>query len=573
MGLVGDKLMGRWRAIAESQAYRRLVGGAAIGIPLLVILAVHWIRGPQPELQPPSREQTEAAGQLLTQTRAFLDGEAATAPAAGTPPGHWYVTVYPHSGASPTTVQAQGEVPSWAARLREHWPGHLQVDQVIDDPPGPRSGPSGFGLDVGLDGWIEEGGRVHLPIEFFLGGYSRERLAQFISDHPGRPLRTFAWVAGPTGPLRMLRHSVAAGPLTPALLRHRCDLGGDYLTRHLRDDGMYDYEWAASSASPGPGYNLLRHAGTTYSLFQLYNTTGKEAHYQAAVAALDYLRAKRQYAAGDPSRCFEVEGADVKLGGAGLTLLALVEQAKARPEGADRPWMHCLAEHIVHQTDETGDMASYYAEPDRYRHHERRSIYYPGEALLGLVRLYEIDPEPRWQQTAARAANYLVHQRWVALGVRLTVPPDAWLLQALEVLHRQLPDSAYADYAFAIAEVMTRAQLMGERVPEDVRGGRGTRGLPGVVATGARNEALAAAAQLERRLRPGETFFLERLKAGVGYALRNQYTETIAFGLQRPATSLGGFRNSARDTRIRIDGVQHNLSGLLGLTALLEESP
>jgi hypothetical protein len=44
-------------------------------------------------------------------------------------------------------------------------------------------------------------------------------------------------------------------------------------------------------------------------------------------------------------------------------------------------------------------------------------------------------------------------------------------------------------------------------------------------------------------------------------------------GLRRPERSLGGFRESADDGNIRIDGVQHNISGLLLLAQAMEQRP
>jgi hypothetical protein len=265
-----------------------------------------------------------------------------------------------------------------------------------------------------------------------------------------------------------------------------------------------------------------------------------------------------------------VEHGAVPLGGAGLSLLALVEQARARPQDADHAFMRCLAEHILHETDPDGAMRSFYFEPDRFVRPDYRVMYYPGEATLALARYAKLEGEARWRDGALLAARYLVQDRWVALGIRVEVPPDCWLIQALDELEPLAADPALADYAFAIGRVLSRDQLVGEDAPDDGRGGPIGPDEGSVLSAGARGEGFAAAARLERRLRPGETHFFERLTAFARFALRYQYTEPILFGLASPERALGGFRSSPVGHSIRIDGVQHNVSGLVGLLELLE---
>ncbi len=543
----------------------------SLALAAAVLFVPRYLRGPQPEKRPPAPVDTETAGRLLTVTRAFLiNGSKAQALPATQ--GSWYVSSYPVNGGRRVTVSVAGPVGQWAEPLRGAWPGRLQVDRAIANPPPARSWLRGYDLDIGLDGWIEDDGRVHLPVSFLLARFTRPALAKFIGEHPGRPLRTYAWVKGPAGPIWMLRQSVDPGPLTPELLRRRCNLGGDYLARHLKPDNRFHYIWDAIKGHEVHDYNLLRHAGTAYSMFQLYNVTHRKNHYQAAVKSLLFLRSRLAYATGDRSRCFLVEqpSRKVKLGGAGLALVALVEQAKAHPEHAATEWMHCLANHIVSQADDTGYMESFYTDGGRYPWSDHKSSYYQGEALLGLVRLHQLEPNQRWLNTAVKTAKYLIERRWTALGLEFMVPPDAWLAQALQELYQFVPNKSYADYTFKIGMVMTRQQMRGKDVPVDLRGARIQPGFPSVVATGSRGEGLAAVAKLERQLRPGQGHFLAGLLANSHYALRNQYTAPILFGLNRPGLALGGFRSAPNDPQIRIDGVQHNISGLLGLLELLE---
>ena len=552
--------------------------GRAARLALLLSLApvaLAWIRGGEPELEPRSEADTATAAALITATVATLSGSPDASAAAA---GRWYVSVYPRAGGEPQTVLAEGPASSWAPALAAAWPGKVQVDRALDDPPGPRRWLLRLGLywsvDVGIDGWIEESGRIHLPVSFVIAGHDRSSLGRFLAEHPGTPLRTQAWVQAPPGPLPMLRHSVQPGLLTAELVHERVALGAHYLRDHLRADGLYDYEWDPRSGEPRQGdYSLLRHAGTTYSLFQSSAFRAGEGARAAAVRGLELLRERTRHAQGEPARCYLEDGDQVPLGGAALALLALTEQARHRPADADRDWMRCLGEHLCAETDDRGDMRSFYAEPGRHRASDARSIYYPGEAVLALTRLNQVDPSPRWLDTALRAARYLIHERHVALGVRVDVPPDAWLLQALEELQRLAAADDLVDYAFAIAAVMARDQLAGspadDHAPADLLGSTFGVELPRVIAAGSRLEGLAAAARLERRVRPGSRFFLDRALLAARFSLRNQYTSEILFGVAPGA--LGGFRSAVNDPVIRIDGVQHNSSGLLGLLELLEE--
>ena len=538
---------------------------ATLLLPLAVAGVVHWVRGPQPDLNPPPTGATEQAGELLSATASWLSGAA---PPSLELEGDWYVTVYSQDGRLRRSV-AVGEG-AWSEPLRKAWPGNMQVDLAVPDPPSARPGPWGMGLDVGLDGWLTDDGGVHLPVTFLLDGKERGELAEFLRSHPGQPLRTWSWVLGPEGPLRLQRATVDPGELSPELLRERIRLAADYLAGHLGPDGRFDYSWLSRRGKAGGGYNIVRHAGAAYSLFQAHGVSGDPLHYEAGLSALGYLDTATQHS--PDGRCFVVAGDWVKLGASGLTLLALVEQARVHPDEAQPERMRCLAEHIVANQEEGGELHSYSTEGGRYEDPGGQVAFYSGEALLALLRYSELDPDPRWLDTVTRGTDYLIHERWEALGLRIRVPADAWQAQLLAGLWRRVPDPEYAEHAFAVGTALMAWQL-GPSAPEDVQGGTVTSGFPQTIGAGARAEGLAALAALEAELRPGERRFLDQTRLTVGFSLRHQYTPPMMLGLRRPERSLGGFREAADDGQIRIDGVQHNISGLVGLLRLMESSP
>lgn len=562
---------------------RRIALASAL-MAMLAVAALWSLRRPVPEDTGGFPEEERVARALLAAARS-----GSPEPAEPVPEGtSAWITLHVPGASDRTAGVSGGDVASAVARLKaprpeSPWPegAVLQVDVEIPPPwTGTRAGPRGLGLDPGIDGARTEDGEVRMPGWFVERGMDRAAMAEWFRERGARSLRTVAFIEESPGgeARRLLRGALLPDPpLDAHRVLRACRLGGDYLAAHIRADGRYDYEYDVAEDEVGRGYNVLRHAGTTYSLYQLHRGTGDPRYRDAGDRAMAWLSRQVRPDPNHPERSYVVEGRKIKLGGAGLTLLAVAERLQASGD-APRPDLlevgRSLARHIVSQQDGEGRFASFYAPTPRFEVPAQDSIYYPGEAILGLARFAAVDPESggAWLDAAVRGADFLVHRRWRALGIEVRIPPDAWLLQALEVIDRTHPDPARRAYAFAIGRGMTRRMWMRPgSAPRAVLGAQGAHGFSSLISTGSRGEALGAAAALERRHLPGETAFLDAAKANAAYALRYQVDPGRLFLVALPSRSLGGIPESALDHDVRIDGVQHNLSGLLLLHSLLRD--
>jgi hypothetical protein len=524
----------------------------------------------------------------------------------------WYLALYlprPGDAGGPFVASLSGGVLAAARALWDRMPvsahdaagvasARLKVDVVL---PGRREfpydgGSKGVALDEGIDGVVLEhpdrGVFHYLPswsIEREISradvhGRARRRAREW-GDWPKADtqeagfsaIRTRAWIeAVPAGgpALPSVRANVDLPEITPELLRDRIALAAGYLVRETDGEGSITYEYQADEDKTGDDYNMLRHAGTAYSMAQAYRLLGDPAILEATKRAYGYYVKKMKEDRRHPGEWFVLDGRRAKLGGAGLGLCMMVEMEKAAPGSVDRELMMGLARHIERMQLPNGDFDSFY-DWDGKGVSEHRSTFYPGEAILGLVRLYQLTGDEHWLDVAEKGADYMVGPRWVSLGIRFYTPPDAWLIQALEEMDRVRPDGARTEQAFRIAEVIAGNKLMDpERTPPDMLGAdlSGLGGLPNAATAGSYGEALAAAARLEARRRPGEERHRTFAMRNASFQLRNQFTTLNSYYLPNPARALGGFRLKPDDAEIRNDYVQHNLSGLFGLLDLLDES-
>ncbi|NLH50071.1 MAG: hypothetical protein GX444_15945 [Myxococcales bacterium] len=387
-------------------------------------------------------------------------------------------------------------------------------------------------------------------------------------------------------PVALYRASTILPPPTPQEIVEACKLGGDYLVKILQPNNKWLYEGDLGFDRYKSSYNQLRHAGAVYSLYQLFEATGVERYKEAADRGWQWVleQIEREPDAGGATCAFMLEKHtktikgkkktvySVKLGGTGLALIALGERMKINRSAEDLELAHQLANHILRSQNKDGSFDSYW--PYKEQPAKRiRSIYYPGEAMLGLVRLYQLDPQPRYLEAVEAAADYFTNERFKLLGMRLSVPPDAWLMLTLNELHAISPKKIYADYCETLTDSMLNDQM--DRAWEifypDYDGGYYPY-PPYVTPAGARMEGISACYQAMERVGRDNRDIRALLARAARFQIERIIRPEFAHLYPNPQRALGAFRHSPVANAIRIDYNQHNISGLLVTAKILEQA-
>ena len=118
-------------------------------------------------------------------------------------------------------------------------------------------------------------------------------------------------------------------------------------------------------------------------------------------------------------------GTEAELGGSALGLVALTEVDRARPGSIPMEDLQSLGRFVLSMQKPDGSFFS------KYRVGVGpvaggEILYYPGEAALGLIDLYELDHSRRWLEAAAKGLPYLTKSRQGAQKL----PDDQWALVA-----------------------------------------------------------------------------------------------------------------------------------------------
>lgn len=365
-------------------------------------------------------------------------------------------------------------------------------------------------------------------------------------------------------------HRLPPDPVDATALEGAVRLAAGYLAGAVAEDGSFAYNFQPKRGKSDGDYNILRHAGTTYAMLEIDQAFGMPDLRAKAEKALAFL-GKRIEPCVSPDKaalCVVEEGA-TKLGGNGLALVALAKHAEVTGDRAGLPVMRGLARRIVSIQDPgTGELTQH-----KQKHPEGTPVsfvsdYYPGEAILGLMRLYALDPDPLWLETATKAAHWLIDVRDAGKPTA-QLDHDHWFLYGLNELYRAKKAPSFLMHAKKIVQAIVGDQNGPVASAPDWRGGwyEEPRGTPAAT----RAEGLMAAYRLFTLGgdKADAATALAAAKEAARFQLATQLREERVMYFPEPRRALGGFGESLTGYEVRIDYVQHNVSALLALRAAL----
>ncbi len=274
------------------------------------------------------------------------------------------------------------------------------------------------------------------------------------------------------------------------------DRAANWATANLDNSGRFLYRYDRSTGTSLGGYNLVRHAGMTNSLYQLV-ADGDQRWLADADLSLEFLF-ERLVDAGSESLAVADPGREAKLGTAALTVAALMHRRQATGDTTNDDTARALGRFLVGQIEPSGAPLGFFdvrrsaPVPGRY------GLFATGEAAWALALLGTEFPAERWSDEAIRIVSYVANERRANESYLLR-QPDHWTAYAMAELGPEVTQNVdgVPQYAARLASdfaLMSRVepQRTGRGLQNVLRFGQALGAGVGAMGEGLANLALVA---------------------------------------------------------------------------------
>lgn len=227
----------------------------------------------------------------------------------------------------------------------------------------------------------------------------------------------------------------------------------EYLSMQLDLSGKFEYGIYPIHHKLIPGYNILRHASSIWSLVCAYRITKDKFTLRQVECALGYLVKRSFYKYQKPREeentayIADLDKKEVKLGGNAVAILVMTEYMDA--VGCDKYQKLCveLGNGILEMfNSETGEFFHVLNFPDLSEKEKLRTVYYDGEAVFALARLYSITKDQRWLDAACAAIDRFIREDYIQYR-------DHWVAYALNEVTKYVKNEQYFEFALKNAQL------------------------------------------------------------------------------------------------------------------------
>jgi hypothetical protein len=359
-------------------------------------------------------------------------------------------------------------------------------------------------------------------------------------------------------------------PITPEAAHAGAVAAADWIARVQGADGSYLYEYDRDEGLALPGYNIVRHAGVTMSLYQLA-AAGEPSYLPTADAGQRWM--ERRIVHRKDFAAMADDGGNLRLGANALMLAGLALRRDATGDTSNDDLMREVARFLVAMQQPDGSMVDTWRAGDAGPYLPDKSRYATGEAFWALALMHNRFPAEGWDTPARKIADYLSLHRDEAEGFKFPPWADQWAAYGLsEMIDWPLSDDNIV-YARSLADrfgflIRTEAQRNDTWWSKFVHGRKTRAAGMGTWVEG--SDSLWRIASADPRMADMEPDLRERIACGAGMLAERQVRGPGG----NPGVRVDGrfdVESGAWFTegKTRMDDQQHALSALLRAEAAL----
>ncbi len=334
------------------------------------------------------------------------------------------------------------------------------------------------------------------------------------------------------------------------MVNERLLFARDWFVNNTNEDtGMIEYAYYPSKDEYSDDNNHVRQLATIWAVATLRNYFNDKSLNDLIYTTLDHYL---QYKKCEKDHCYlDIDG-KTKLGYSAFVILALLE-AKEYPNSEEI--REEFARGVLYQQQEDGSYRTYF-NSDKMS----GEAFYPGEAMLAIMKLYKETGDKKYLQSVGNAVPYYMDYWNKSKSILSFIP---WHSQAQSLYYEETKDRQVAEFIFKINDYLIDKFQVRESPYKDEIGGFPPLKPCFLTQTDAEGTIDAYRVAKLYGDKQREIKYKESLINSFRFIFLSQHIPENSFYLKHPNRAIGGFRQSLTTNTQRLDFTQHAVLAML----------